>query len=226
MKKIIIILIFIAFLGVSSSAGAYSISIDLGPTGVITSGPVPANPSIMLTFPLYDFNGISLSGQPIAVDILFTNDKFIRIFTLSPQVDLGLVFATNAGGYPGFFGPGTGCLIDANGNYFGSGSFGRAMSSSGEIIGGLFPGMMEDGSSNGELDTRPFDFYGVHYEFSLPVNAGIVVTSATFNVYMSSNQILGVGPNIPTDIVPEPSTMLLFGCSLIGLFGIRKRFKK
>jgi hypothetical protein len=100
------------------------------------------------------------------------------------------------------------------------------MSSSGEIIGGLFPGMMEDGSSNGELDTRPFDFYGVHYEFSLPVNAGIVVTSATFNVYMSSNQILGVGPNIPTDIVPEPSTMLLFGCSLIGLFGIRKRFKK
>jgi hypothetical protein len=227
LKRIWISLLgLIVILGMSSYASAYTISIDLGPTGVITSGSVPTNPSIMLSFSLDDFNGIPLDGESITLDILFSNDKFIRIFTSSPQIDLGLVFDTNAGGYPGFFGPGTGCLIDENGNYFGAGAFGRATSSSGEIIGGLFPGMTSGGSSTGELDARPYNFYGVHYEFSLPVNAGVVVTSAEFNVYMSSStQIFGVGPNIPTDVVPEPATMLLLGLGLIGLAGVRRKMQ-
>lgn len=219
MKRIwMFLLVLVAIFGISLPAIAYTITIDLGPTGVITSGPVPTNSSIMLIFPLDDFNGMPLAGQPITLDVLFTHEKFVRIFTASPQIMLGIDFYTNAGGFPGFFGPGTGCLIDGSGMHFGAGAFGPAMSSSGEIIGGLFPGMLSDGGSTGELDTRPYDFYGVHYEFSLPVNPGVVVTSSTFGAYMSSDyQIIGVGPNIPTNIVTEPSTLFLLGFGLVGL---------
>lgn len=222
--KISALRLILAIVGISLEAQAITIGINLGPTGVITSGPDPSNGSIMLSQSFADLDGTALGGQSLSLDLLFTGDEFIRIFSASPRtalgIEVGLTFYTDAGHFVGFFGPSAGYLIDANGAEFAAGAVGRCAGSDGSLGAGLFPGTLDGSSWSDDLAGRPYDFYGVHYDLVLPNDPNVQITAATFDVDMASvtPPILGVGPGIPADIVPDAgSTLVFMGLALAGL---------
>jgi len=227
--KIRLLILAIATLAITFQAKATSITIDLGPSRIMEKGPDPANIQRLFSATFADLNGLHLTGQSVQLDIAFREDQFIRIFTASPGFSINLAFTTNAGTFPGFLGvASTGSLLDQNANEFGGGALGRAASSDGRIFGGLFPGTLSDGASNGLMDGGPYDAYGIRFDLVLPNNPGVQITSSQFAFYTESLlSAFGIGPNIPADIVQLPdsgTTWSLFAVSLVGLALFRRRF--
>lgn len=206
---------------VSSLAQATSIGIDLGPSRVLTG----INPT---TGPIaFDgLNGTPVTGS-VSVDFLFTNNEFVRIYTATqPLFDASITLQTNGSGLLGFL-SGSGFLIDAHGNAIpGFGVTGSASGNDGSLSIGLFPLLKDkNGTPNDQL-IRPFDFYGVHYDFTFPSHPSLDVTGGEF--LLAGNGTFtpfAIGPgHIPADItVPDHgSTLLLLTLSLLGLMTYRR----
>lgn len=192
-----------AFLAVwTGSASATSIGLDF-PTGVTSD--------VSASFSALD--GTSLAGQTLSVDFTFSNDRFVRIFTITnPSFAVLLTLQTNGSGVVAFL-SGTGYLIDQQGNSLqGPKDLGSSSGADGSMNAGLFP-LFSD-----ELG-RPFDFYGVHLDLALPINSLASITGGQFEVLSPiANQPFGVGPGIPRDIVPEAgNSLVLLGIALSGI---------
>jgi hypothetical protein len=196
---------------------AIAIQIDLGNPGTLSND---------LAVAFNGLNGTSLLGQTLSLDFTFTNQEFVRIFTVtSDSFIAGLNLQTDGSGLVGFL-QGTGYLLDAQGNAIpGFGVTGSASGDDASMFIGLFPLLKDsNGTPNDQLH-RPFDFYGVHYDLTFPSNPSVAVTAGQFRL-LSDTGPFGIGPGLPTDIRPAPdmgSTLLLLGFGLIALMGMRIR---
>lgn len=197
----------------ANSAEALNIEIDLGPPGVISTPPG-------ITVPFADLNGVALSGQTLSLEFTFKNGQFVRLFTVTNSQFVALVsLQTDAFGVAGFL-EGTGYLVDLQGNALQQPeSLGSASSDDGAMHAGLFPLLL------GDLD-RPLDFYGVHFDLTLPNLSFFSITGGNLGLIaagVNRNDLFGIGPGgIPRDIVPESGgTLLLFIAALAAILTIR-----
>jgi hypothetical protein len=113
---------------------------------------------------------------------------------------------------------GTGFLVDHQGNPMQPPQqLGSASGNNGLIAAGLFPLLPGDLS-------RPVDFFGIHFDLTLPVSPSVVITSEDFLLKSDPGAPFGVGPGVPSDIVPDSgSTFLLLCLGVTGLLGsVRK----
>jgi hypothetical protein len=143
-------------------------------------------------------------GQNFTLVFSFTNSEFVRLFTITTQYEVELKLQTNSSGTPGLL-QGTGYLTDQSGNALEAPeTLGSASSNSGFMVAGLFPQV-----------GRPIDHYDVHFELVFPSNSGLEVTDSTFRLLGGSDSPFGIGPGLPTDIVPDiGSTFTLFSLSV------------
>jgi hypothetical protein len=201
----------------SELAQATNIGIDLGPAHVLTG----INPETN-RLPFDGLRGTPLFGQTVSVDFFFAHNGFVRIFTATgPAFDVQVNLQTNGSGLLGFL-HGSGYLIDAQGNAIpGFGVTGSASGDDGSLGIGLFPLLKDDSGTPNQDLARPLDFYGVHYDLTLPVvDPSVEVTSGQF--LLAGNGIFtpfAIGPGrIPRDIVPDTgSTFMLL---LLGFGGV------
>jgi hypothetical protein len=192
----------------SGRAKAVPIGIDLG-----------SSPSLKWhTSASFDrLNGISLEGQRLSINILFTNNEFARLFTVTSRSFISLLtLQTNRSGRVGFL-DGTGFLLDQQGNALTTPEdLGRASDNHGSMHVGLFPFF------SGELNT-PVDFFGIHFDLILPDHPWVTITGGEFGLISEPGRVFGIGPGVPPDIVPDAGgTLLLLGISVTGLVAIKR----
>jgi hypothetical protein len=192
-----------AFLACATTSNATAIAIDLGPPPKITQQAQGL---------FNDLNGTALAGQTLSLDFIFTNGNFARLFTVTTDTFASrITLQTNGIGVVGFL-SGTGYLLDQQGNPLTPPTdLGSASGSDGSLDAGLFPLL------SGAL-AKPLDFFGVHYDLTLPTNLIVSLTSGQFELVAagaSKSDRFGIGPGVPSDIIPEfGGTILLF---IIGL---------
>ncbi len=200
----------------AKSANASPIEVDLGPPGTITSQ-TPSSP-------FEGLSGTPLDGQNGSIDFSFSNNEFVRLFTVTPNTfEVSINLQTNGSGFVGFL-EGTGYVVDMQGNAIpGFGITGAASGNDGSLAIGLFPLLKdEDGTPNRDL-LKPLDFYGIHFDWSYPdINdPSIHVIGGEFAL-ISNGGVFGIGPGLPRDIVPDSgSTLFLLGTTVMLTIGLR-----
>jgi len=200
MKILLIVLLSIG------TANAIPITVNLGPPVHQTTQTSPSS--------FDELNGTQLAGQTLSLDFSFVEDQFVRIFkTTSSTLDVDLALHTNGSSLLGFL-DGTGYLTNINGNPIpGFGITGSASSDAGDLFIGLFPLVKDNGTPNTNLH-RPFDFYDVHFDITLPDNPSFFITGADLTLFSGSNQPIqgfGIGPVVPD----SGNTALLFGLAAV-----------
>jgi hypothetical protein len=201
MKILLIVLLSIG------TANAIPITVNLGPPILQTTQTGPSS--------FDELNGTPLAGQTLSLDFSFVEDQFVRISkTTSSKLDVDLALHTNGSSLLGFL-DGTGYLTNINGKPIpGFGITGSASSDAGDLFIGLFPLVKDDnGTPNTNLH-RPFDFYDVHFDITLPDNPSFFITGADLTLFSGSNQPIqgfGIGPFVPD----SGNTALLFGLAAV-----------
>src|SRR5437764_7302234 len=199
-------------LGPIGSARATTIDLDLGTPPHVTS---------KVTNSFDALNGTALQGQTLSLDFTFSHGEFVRLFTVtsSPFVAL-LKLQTNSPGMVDFL-SGTGFLVDQQGNPLQPPQqLGSAAGNNGLLAAGLFPLLPGDLS-------RPLDFFGIHFDLTLPVSPFVSITGEEFLFKSDSNAPFGVGPGVPADIVPDTGTTLfLLSLALLGPILARVRLAR
>jgi len=111
---------------------------------------------------------------------------------------------------------GTGFLVDQEGNPLQPPQqLGSASGDNGLLAAGLFPLLPGDLS-------RPLDFFGIHFDLTLPVSPSLSITGEEFLFKSNGNAPFGVGPGVPSDIVPDGGrTAVLLSITLAGLISMR-----
>ena len=194
-------------LGAIGSARATTIDLDLGTPPHVTS---------KVTNSFDAMNGTALQGQTLSLDFTFSHGEFVRLFTVtsSPFVAL-LKLQTNSSDMVDFL-SGTGFLVDQEGNPLQPPQqLGSASGDNGLLAAGLFPLLPGDLS-------RPLDFFGIHFDLTLPVSPSLSITGEEFLFKSNGNAPFGVGPGVPSDIVPDGGrTAVLLSITLAGLISMR-----
>ena len=204
---------------------AITVTADIGPQGVISSGE--------RDYTLPGLFGVPLQGQNLPLHVGFAGNEFVRLFTNTyyqsgtsgPNFgdlvfDILVLLQTTAVG--SLNNPtGTGYVFGSNGNAVtptqavGGGS----VSGAGALrVGfGVFPLLNQTNPS------LPLDFYGVHFDLTLPSASNFQIESGTLRLV--SRSVYGVGPAIPANVVPDSgNSVLLFSAALavIGLLRARR----
>ena len=204
-KRLVAAAIFAAH---SAALNATPIEITLGSARITPFFATPFN----------DVNGVSLNGQSLSLNFVFT-DNFIRLLPppgfpqTSVDFDISITLHTDAHGVPGF-GSGTGFIFDQAGQPLQAPvDLGSAASDSGAIFLGLFP----------LLDRAPANahFYGFHMDITLPNNPGCEITDEDLRLFGGQIQVadqvvqgqFGIGPHI----ADTGSTAILFAFALLVL---------
>jgi hypothetical protein len=165
-------------------------------------------------------NGIALQGQTLSLDFTFSNGKFVRLFSITSNPFVGLLkLQTNSPGMVDFLN-GTGFLVDKHGHPLERPQQLGSASGDGWLAAGLFPLLP------GNLH-RPLDFFGIHFDLTLPVSPSISITGETLLFSSDDKRPFGVGPDVPSDLVPdEGSTLLLLSLASLGLIPVRLRLTR
>jgi hypothetical protein len=199
-----------AFLVLGSVAVATPLWVDLGPAGVVHD-----NRTVNSGAP-----NVQFAGQNIDIDFSFQNGQFIRLFTAtnnSFQIDaffrinnapLALNFA------------GSGFLTDSHGAELGP-----------AVTLEAFPVTHRFHEVGVDLvlrpltgDVVPVDVYGIHLDLTLPNSPGFGFGDGPPGGVTFAANVLGIGPGIPRDIVPDfGSTALFLTIALGGLISMRAR---
>lgn len=185
--------IILSFCSVSKAT-----SIVIDPANAIGIGPY----SSVTTF--NDFNGTSLLGQSLSLDIVFANSKYI--FEDSPMHNVVLGFSsTFVGNISPFLLPGSAYFLGIDGSPI---THSMAFTTiSGTSHNGSFSFLLYTGVPNQPNPaTGPLKYYGVHLDFAMPSLPGATISSAR----LMAQDIEGVG-------VPEPSSFSLITVSLISV---------
>ena len=156
----------------------------------------------------------------MSLDFTFTHHEFVRLFSItSDPFAILLKLKTNAPGMVDFL-SGTGFLVDQNGNPLEAPmDLGSASRNDGSLAAGLYPLLP------GDLQ-RPLDFFGIHFDLTLPFAPSVSITSEQFRLRSDVDGPFGVGPGVPRDIfVPDTADPIyLFGIGLAGLLAVRFKF--
>ena len=194
-------------LGAVGSARGTTISLDLGTPPRVTS---------QVTNSFDALNGTALQGQTLSLDFTFSHGEFVRLFTATPAPFVALLKLQTSSSSQVDFLSGTGFLVDQQGNPLQQPQqLGSASGDNGLLAAGLFPLLAGDLS-------RPLDFFGVHFDLTLPTSPLIVITGEDFLFKSGGNAPFGVGPGVPADIVPESGrTALFLAITLAGLISMR-----
>ena len=184
---------------------ATSIEIDLGNPGTL---------SVHKKVSFNALNGMLLMEQPLSLEFNFSNNEFVRLFSItsllfSAEIDLH----TNGVGQLGTL-QGTGHLVDINGQPIpGFGVTGNSSGDDGSLSIGFFP-LLKDQNGTPDKDlARPLDFFGIEFDLTVPdvQDPSIHVTGAEFRLVSDPDRVFGIGPGVPRDIVPDfGGTLLLF----------------
>ena len=197
-------------LGTVGSARATSIGLDLGGAPRITATVANSFDTKRFT-PCRTFSH-SISHFPTAnlcgCSQLPNNPLFEGLLTLqtnSPVTLDPLKFA------------GTGFLVDQHGNPLQSPQQ-LGIASKDNLLGaGLLPLLP------GDLQ-RPLDFFGIHFDLTLPLDQFVSITGEQFSLLSDRNHPFGIGPGVPIDIVSDQgSTLLLLSIGLLWLVRRRQR---
>ena len=182
-------------LGAIGSARATTIDLDLGTPPHVTS---------KVTNSFDAMNGTALQGQTLSLDFTFSNGEFVRLFTITSTPFVALLkLQTNSPGMVDFL-SGTGFLVDQHGNALQPPQqLGSVAGDNGLLAAGLFPLLPGDLS-------RPLDFFGIHFDLTLPVSLSVAITGEEFLLESDGNAPFGVGPGVPSDIVPDRGCTALF----------------
>ncbi len=210
MTALAVALFFCAARGVQAT----SIGIDLGPAPRVTS-------HVGASF--HDIDGTMLQGQSLSLDLDWNDENFIRLFSITdPSFAALLTLQTNGTSLVGFL-QGTGYLLDQNGHAMTAPmDLGSASGDNGSLAVALFPLLS---SASG----APLDFFGIHFDLLLPDRASIWLTGGELDLLAagaSPGDRFGVGPGVPTDIVPDfAGTLLLAVIGFAAVLGIRSRVR-
>jgi hypothetical protein len=210
--RILALLAFVQGLASVEVARATNIQINLGTSPALSTN---------LAIPFADLNGTTLSGQNLSLDFVFSGPQFVRLFSVTSDFEVSVKLQTNSLGLVGFV-DGTGFLSGQLGNALQPAQvLGSASSSDGSMSAVLFPLFPGSGAPG-----RPFDFFAVHFDLTLPSNASFEITGSEFELLDSGlGGPFGVGPGIPNDIVPDRADAIyLLGIGLAGLLVIRFKF--
>ena len=152
-------------LGTVGSARATTIDLDLGVSPHITS-------NVTNSFAALD--GIALQGQTLSLDFRFSPGEFVRLFSITSNPFVArLKLQTNSPGRLPFLN-GTGFLVDQHGNPLQQPQqLGSASEDNGSLGAGLLP-LLPGGLQ------RPLDFFGIHFDRTLPVSPSISITGEEF----------------------------------------------
>lgn len=199
-------------LGAIGSARATTIDLDLRTPPHVTS---------RVTSSFDAMNGTTLQGQTLSLDFRFSNGEFVRLFTITSTPFLALLkLQTNSSGMFDCPGPdcpsGTGFLVDQHGNALQPPQ--ELGSAGGDLLAASLQPLIPVDLS------RPLDFFGIHFDLTLPVRLSVAITGEEFLFESADKTPFGVGPGVPSDIVPDSgSTCLLLCLGVIGLLGgVRK----
>ena len=138
------------------TAAASEITFDIGASTGVKNG---------VSAPFAALSGTSLQGQTLSINFVFGPGQFGRLYTVSDSsLTAGLTLNTSAAGLAGFL-DGTGYLFDLQGQQMiplqAPQPLGSASTGSGLMFASLFP-------LQGSALTRPLDFFGIHFDLTLP----------------------------------------------------------
>jgi hypothetical protein len=198
-----------AFLVSGSVAVATPLWVDLGPTGVVYN-----SRTVDCGAP-----DVQFAGQNIHIDFSFQNGQFIRLFTAtrnSFQIDT--FFRINNSPLPALNFAGSGFLTDSHGAELGP-----------AVTLEAFPVTHHFHQVGVDLvlrpltsDVVPVDVYGFQLDLTLPNSLGFGFGDGPPGGITFAADVLGIGPGIPRDIVPDfGSTALFLTIALGGLISMR-----
>jgi hypothetical protein len=194
------------------SAQATTIDLDLGASPKVSAKVVTSVDAL---------DGTLLQGQTLSLDFTFSHGEFVRLFSITSKPFTALLkLQTDASGMVDFL-DGTGFLVDQHGNPLDTPQqLGSAAGNNGSLAAGLFPLLP------GDLQ-RPLDFFGIHFDLTLPLGPFVSITGEQFLLMSDRGHPFGVGPGVPTDIVPDQgSTLLLLSLASLGLIPARLRLTR
>jgi len=206
MRIIIKIGAIVALLAVTD-ARATSIQTDLGPSGILTS--LPGSPHTLPLFVSFPNPDVPFQGQNVGIDFTFQNSEFIRLFTLTKFFNIDVFLRINDAPSPLDF-SGTGFVSDVLGNPLGPSTSLQAFTDTNganQIIGTDFFFTPSINSAH------PVDIFDIHLDLTLPNSPGFGFISGSSGALTLNGDILGIGPNVPADLVADTG-------DAIGLFAI------
>jgi len=211
----IVLACFVTF-ATAATAHATTILIDLGPSSRFL-------PPGDFDLPFVGLNGTPLAGQPLSLDFVFADSKWITAGANSPSNDLHgvlLLMQTNNIGLPLPLSlAGTGSFLDEHGNSI-NGTMNLCCpggTTTGAMTAALYSGAA---MSQSNPLVGPFSYYGVHYDFTLPSGSGTTITSGNLRVVYGES--LG-------DPVPDNSSslaLLAMGSCAVVLLRLRPDRRK
>jgi hypothetical protein len=200
-----------AFLVLGSVAVATPLWVDLGPSGVVHN-----NRTVDSGAP-----DVQFAGQNIDIDFSFQSGQFIRLFTAtSNSFQIDAFFRINNAPLPALNFAGSGFLTDSHGAELGP-----------AVTLEAFPVTHHLHQVGVDLvlrpltgDVVPVDVYGIHLDLTLPNSPGFGFGDGPPGGVTFAGSVLGIGPDIPRDIVPDfGNTALFLTIALGGLISIRAR---
>jgi hypothetical protein len=200
-----------AFLVSGSVAVATPLWVDLGPTGVVYN-----SRTVDCGAPDMQF-----AGQNVDINFSFQNGQFIRLFTATKNsFQIDAFFRINNAPLPALNFAGSGFLTDNHGAELGP-----------AVALEAFPVTDLHHEVGVDLVLRPLtsnavpaDVYGIHLDLTLPNSPGFEFGDGPAGGVTFAANVLGIGPGIPRDIVPDfGSTALFLTIALGGLISMRAR---
>lgn len=162
-----------------------------------------------------ELNGTEFLGQKISLDINFSGEQFIRIFSITSQ-RLELHFDLYTNNYPiPYTGSGFRDLVDNVSGYV-TGKNGKEIKKADPVVGGSWGGIgifpirnPENGGPFNPNIKTPLDIYGAHLEFTLGNYPGTYITFGGFMLNTNFEGFIpefgtafGIGPDyLPKDLV-------------------------
>src|SRR6267143_2594401 len=186
MKKTLLLLATIGCSISCASTYATTITIDLGPPGRVTGGKIVS---------FNDPSDLQLNGQTVSLNLVFSDNGFVRLFQstsstflLLPMLD---VFGAGTINNP----TGSGYLFDKAGNVISSvTTFGGSVTTDpgGEAfrlaLGGFFPLLADETGRLGEDGPFPLDIYGAHLDITMPFGSTFHVTGGELGLFPNASQ--------------------------------------
>jgi hypothetical protein len=203
---------------------------DLGPSRIVFPGNFVHAPLTPM-----GLDGIPLNGQTISFNVAFTGGHFVRAFTDTKELGIDIRLPLNGtvpfpADYTGLA-AGSGYFLNAKGH-----RVGKAEPLTADFEAFSFPFFVDDVVIFGSLSPntrRPLDLYGFHFDFALSLPGAQIEETGPFSRFESveilpggphfKNAIFGIGPDIPTDFVPDGGgTLQLAAIALTALVGFRR----